>query len=84
MNKEEEVFFNVIIFYFNFCPLICHSITAMTKTCPKAAAHLGFLFGRGGFIKLGYNFIFFQINGDKLKACVVILDLRGLKVIVTL
>ena len=36
--------------------------------------------GRGGFLKLGHNFYFFQICSDKLRARVAILDLRGPKV----
>ena len=42
-------------------------------------AHLGFSWGMGGFLELGHNFYFFQVNNDKLKAHVAVLDLRGLK-----
>ena len=42
-------------------------------------AHLGFLWGKGGFLKLGHIFYFFQINSDKLRVRVAIIDLRGLK-----
>ena len=45
-----------------------------------SGAHLGFLWGRGGFLKLGHNFYLFQVSSDKLRVLVEILDLRGLKV----
>ena len=45
----------------------------------KTGAHLGFLKGRGVFLKLGHIFHFFQINSDKLRARIVMLDLRGIK-----
>ena len=37
-------------------------------------------FQRAGFLKLRHNFDFFQINSDKLNACVSIIELRGLEV----
>ena len=36
--------------------------------------------GQGIFLELGHNFYFIQININKLRANVAILDLRGLKV----
>ena len=35
--------------------------------------------GQGRFLKVGHHSCFFQINSDKLKARVAIVDLRGLK-----
>ena len=53
-------------------------IQKLEERC-RSGAHLGFLQGRGGFLKLGHNF-FFQISSNNLRARVAILDLRGLQV----
>ena len=47
------------------------------RDCP--GAHLGFLKGRGGFLRLGHNFYFFQISSEKLRAHITSLGLKGSK-----
>ena len=54
--------------------------TTVSKVGTLTGAHLGFLIRQGSFPEARAQYLFiFQIKSDKIRAQVVILDLRGLK-----